>query len=114
MITYVLSLKTFAKGYLDPYYSPSSHGAKGPPSTSTSSSNKSSRSSSKSSKRPNTKAAIIHNDRDAPKDKDRYEKTADIRYHKNSFLDSGEPKNDYMASKAYDSGYYKDSSYYKD
>ncbi|KAK0516132.1 hypothetical protein JMJ35_000735 [Cladonia borealis] len=102
-------------GYLNPYYSPSSRVAKGLPFTSTSSSNNSSRSPSKPSRRPAPKAAIIHNDPDAPKDKDPYKKTADARYHKNSFLDSDEPKEkDSLASKAYDPGYYHNSSFYKD
>ena len=108
MLTHILPLKPFVDGYLNPYYSPSSHGAKDPPSTSTSSSNK-------PSKRPKPKPAIIHNEPDAPKDKDRYGKTADVRYHKNSFLDSGKPQEkDSMASKAYDPGYWQNSSYYKD
>ena len=108
----IFQLKTFAGGYLSPYYSPSLHGAKGPPSTSTSSSNKSSRPSSKSSKRSVPKAAIIHNDPDAPKDKDHYEKTSDARYYKNSFHDSGKAKKkDSMASKANDSKHYQHPSY---
>ena len=78
------------------------------------SSDQSSRSSSKSAKKPVRQPTIIHHDADAPKDEDRYDKTTDVRYYKNSSLDSGEPKNKDSMKKAFDSRYYQNSSYYKD
>lgn len=77
------------------------------------SSDQSSRSSSKSAKKLVT-PAVIHHDPDAPKDKDRYDKTTDARYYKNSHLDSSEPKNKESMKKAFDPRYYPNSSYYKD
>lgn len=111
-LTHILPLNPPTEGYLDPYYSPSSYRAKDSAS-STTSSNKSSRSSSKSAKKPVTQPVIIHHDADAPKDPDSYDKRTDARHYKNSYLDSGEPKNK-DSMKANDSRYYPNSSYYKD